>query len=64
MKIFTKISIIKNILLVLIIFSIKLIANNLNINTTNNTTIKGANLRANNIANINVGNNLILQSQR
>ncbi|WP_229933716.1 hemagglutinin repeat-containing protein, partial [Campylobacter majalis] len=37
---------------------------NLNINTTNNTTIKGANLRANNIANINVGNNLILQSQR
>ncbi|MGG7074646.1 hemagglutinin repeat-containing protein, partial [Campylobacter sp. 9BO] len=38
--------------------------NNLNINTTNNTTIKGANLRANNTANINVGNNLILQSQR
>ncbi|WP_228568960.1 hemagglutinin repeat-containing protein [Campylobacter sputorum] len=38
--------------------------NNLNINTSNDTTIQGANLRANNIANIKVGNNLSLISQR
>ncbi|ASM36878.1 filamentous hemeagglutinin family protein [Campylobacter sputorum bv. faecalis CCUG 20703] len=38
--------------------------NNLNINTSNDTTIQGANLRADNIANIKVGNNLSLISQR
>ncbi|MBF6675322.1 hemagglutinin repeat-containing protein, partial [Campylobacter sputorum] len=38
--------------------------NNLNINTSNDTTIQGANLRADNKANIQVGNNLSLISQR
>lgn len=37
--------------------------NNIFINTTNDTTIKGANLRANNTLNLNT-NNLSLQSQR
>lgn len=40
----------------------QLIANN-NINTSNDTIIKGANLRANNTLNLNT-NNLSLQSQR
>ena len=43
----------------------KLISNkDININTTNDTTIKGANLRADGTLNLKVGNNLSLESLR
>lgn len=38
--------------------------NDINIDTSNDTIIKGANLRADNKINLNVGNNLSLESQR